>query len=156
QWLKEARVPGKLAPDQQARLEAALSFAFGNLYHLSFNRMDPRWFEPLAETIRFFIRHKHHAEIAGRAMGNHYFSQSDVADQLRGAFLAVLQTEAGDLTPSQINPLVHWTLLGRMELKQPLAGRKQLNASEIPDEVWSKIAAELKRRWLAAQDKTDK
>jgi hypothetical protein len=156
QWLKEARVPGKLAPEQRSRFEAALNFACGNAYNLSFNRMDERWFEPIAETIRFFLRHKHHAEFAARGMDNGQFSQSDVADRLRGEFLTLLQTDLAGLTPAEISSLLRWTLSGRLELKEPLAGRKQLNASEIPDEIWRKIATELKPRWLQSQDKDEK
>src|SRR5207249_1240832 len=49
-----------------------------------------------------------------------------------------------------------WTLSGRIELKEPLNGRKQLDASEVPSDIWKKIAAELKPRWVASQDKDEK
>ncbi len=156
QWLKEARIDGKLAADERARLEAALSFANGSAYNLSFQRMDERWFEPLADTIRFFLRHKHHSDIATRGVGNQQFQQSDAADQLRGEFLRLLETDVANLTPPQINALLGWTLSGRIELKQPIAGRKQLDASEVPNELWRKIADELKPRWAESQDKADK
>ena len=156
QWLKEARIDGPLAPDQRARLETAIQFANGQSYQLSFQRPDDRWFEPVADTIRFFLRHKHHSDIATRGIGNHYFLQSDVADRLRGEFLALLQTDLANLTPTQINALLGWTLSGRMELKEPLNGRKQLDASEVPNDVWRPIAVALKPRWLDAKDKIEK
>ncbi len=156
QWFREARIAGPLAPDQRARLETAIQFANGSAYHLSSQRPDERWFEELAETIRFFLRHKHHSDIATRGIGNHYFLQSDVADRLRGEFLSLLQTDVANLTPAQINALLGWTLSGRIELKEPLNGRKQLDASEVPSDIWKKIAAELKPRWVAAPDKDEK
>ena len=156
QWLREARIEGRLAPDRRARLEAALSFAMGSAYNLSFNRMDERWFEPLAETIRFFLRHKHHSDIATRGMGNQHFQQSDVADRLRGEFLRLLETDLAKLTPTQTSALLGWTLSGRIELAEPIGGRKQLDASEVPNELWQKIAAELKARWADSQEKDDR
>ena len=155
QWFREARIDGRLAPDQRARLETAIKFANGQCYHLSFQRPDERWFEELATTIRFFLRHQHHSDIATRGAGNHYFLQSDVADRLRGEFLSLLQTDLAKLTPAQINSLLGW-VTGRIELKDPLNGRKQLDATEIPGDVWKKIAAELKPRWIAEQDKDEK
>ena len=155
QWFREARIDGPLAPDQRARLETAIQFANGQCYHLSFQRPDERWFEQLAETTRFFLRHKHHADIATRHAGNSYFLQSEIADRLRGEFLSLLQTDLPKLTPTQINALLGW-VTGRIELREPLNGRKQLDATEITDNVWKKIATELKPRWVAEQDKDQK
>jgi Flp pilus assembly protein TadD len=155
-WLTEARVERKLAADERARLEAALNFAHGSTYNLSIQRIDERWFEPLAQTARFFLKHAHHPDVAQRAIGNHYFQQSDVADALRGNFLGLLQSDLATLTPAQLQTLIGWTLSGRIELAQPLAGRKQMDASEVPDDVWRKIADELKPRWTASTDKEEK
>ena len=154
QWLKEAQIKGKLAADQDARLSAAISFAEGNAYDISFNRMDDRWFEPFAQAARFFIHDKQHVQIVSRLM-DYRFSESDAADRLRGYFLKLLETESATLSPEQINPLVNWTLSGRIELAEPLDGRKQLNAAEIPDSVWRKIADQLRPRWKAIVDKSD-
>jgi Vault protein inter-alpha-trypsin domain/von Willebrand factor type A domain len=145
-WFAEGRVEGQLRPEQRARLDAAISFAQGNCYNLSFQRMDARWFEPLAATARFFSRHKHHFDVTQRIL-EHRFSQSDACDRLRGYFLALLRTELDQLTPEQISTLVSWTMSGRIELAEPLAGRTQISASEIPDAVWKQIAAQLRKRW---------
>jgi len=145
-WLAEARIDGQLQPAQRARLDAAISFAQGNCYNLSFQRMDRRWFEPLATTARFFTRHQHHFDIAQRILG-HRFSESDACDRLRGHFLTLLRTELDQLAPEQIGTLVSWTMSGRIELAEPLAGRTQMNAAEVPDEIWKQIAAQLRQRW---------
>ena len=152
QWLNEARVEGKLAADKQARLEAAISFAQGSAYNVSFYRMDERWFEPLAEEARFFARSKRHFSVVERIMQSN-FTESDACDRLRGFFLKLLETESASLTPEQLRFLIGWTFNGRIALAEPLDGRKQLNASEVPDEVWKKIAATLRQRWAKAVDK---
>ena len=156
QWLKEVRVEGKMSAVQHARLDTALNFANGNLFQINFQRMEERWYEPLAETARFFIRHPHHFDVVQRCVSNYYFGQSDTSDQLRGEWLTMLQTEFAKLNATQINMLVGWTMSGRMELAKPVNGRKQLDASEVPSEVWKPIADELRVRWSAAKDQTER
>lgn len=154
-WLKEARIEGKLAPDQRARLDAAISFAQGSAYQLSFQRMDERWQEPLLETARFFVRHKHHWDIAQRVL-DYRFGETEAADRLRGDFLRLLQDDLEELLPQQVGFLVGPALTGRLELDPPLDGRKQLSGAEVSDAVWKKIADALRTLWAAAEDKQDK
>lgn len=156
QWLKDARVPGTMSPVQRARLDAAISFADGYLPQLNFQRMDPRWFEPLAETARFFVRHSHHFDIVQRCVSNHYFSQTDTSDELRGEWLAMLQTELDTLSPIQISTLVGWTLSGRLQLMEPINGRRQMDASEVPADIWDRIVKSLKQRWANTNEVDDK
>ncbi|MEX2287409.1 MAG: VIT domain-containing protein [Planctomycetaceae bacterium] len=156
QWMTEARIEGKLAADQRARFDAAINFATCSAHNLYFSRMDERWLVPIADTIRFFIRHKHHSDIVTRINIRSEFQQSDVADQLRGEFLRLLQTDLAGLTPNQIQSLLGWTMSGRLELKDTDGGRKQLNAAEVPNEVWQAIAVPLKSRWGQAADKDEK
>jgi len=156
QWLKDACVNGKMSAVQDARLETALNFANGQLFQINFQRMGDRWFEPLAETARFFVRHPHHFDIVRRCVSNYHFSQSDICDQLRGEWLTMLQTESAKLNATQINTLVGWTLSGRIQLTQPINGRKQLDASEVPSEVWKPIADELRTRWNATIDQEER
>lgn len=153
QWLKEAQIDSKLTPDQESRLGVAISFAQGNVYDQWYNRMDERWFEPISEAIRFFIRSKTNAQVASR-LWLYQFTESDSADRLRGYFLNLLETDLASRTPEQINLLVGWSLSGRIELVEPLDGRKQLDASEIPDSIWRKIADQLHRRWKDTPDKS--
>ena len=156
QWLKDARVEGKMSAVQRARFDTAINFANGQLYQVNFQRMEERWFEPMAETARFFVRHPHHFDVVQRCVSNQYFGQSDVSDQLRGEWLTMLQTEFATLNSTQISTLVGWTLSGRMQLTKPINGRKQLDASEVPSEIWKSIADELKVRWLATNDHAER
>ena len=154
QWLKEARIEGKLAPDQFARLGVAVCFAQGNTYDLQLYRTQQRWNEPLADTARFFARSKDHLEVAQRIMASP-FTESDSCDRLRASFLGLLQTDLEQLTPAQIDFLIGQSLSGRFEFAEPVDGRKQMDAAEIPDAIWKKIAAELHARWAATKDTPD-
>ena len=52
-WLKESQSSDQLSPSQSARLEAAISFAQGNVYGMPSNsESTDRWLEPLAETAK--------------------------------------------------------------------------------------------------------
>ncbi|MEJ7590067.1 MAG: VIT domain-containing protein [Planctomycetaceae bacterium] len=156
QWLQEGRVEGKMSTLQQLRFDSALNFANGQAPNLNIQRVDERWFEPLAETARFFVRHPHHFDIVSRCTSNSYFAQSDVVDQLRGEWLTMLRNEGATLSAAQWSSLVGWTLSGRLELTEPIDDRKQLEANEVPDSVWEQIAATLKQRWLQTEDRDQK
>ena len=156
QWLQEGRVEGKMTTLQQMRFDAALNFANGQAPNLSFQRMDERWFERLAETARFFVRYPQHLDIVSRCTSNYYFSESDIADQLRGEWLTTLRNEAATLSATQLNSLITWTLNGRLGLSESLDDRKQLDAGEVPDRVWEQIAITLKERWLGLEDSDQK
>jgi tetratricopeptide (TPR) repeat protein/predicted Zn-dependent protease len=155
-WLREAQIEGKLPAATVARLNVALNYALGQIPHISVQRMQENWIDPLNQAARFFMRHKEHFDVTQRVLGNHYFLQTDASDRLRGEFLEILQTAPETLTTSQLTSLVQWTLSGRIELSQPVNGRKQLDASEIDLEVWKKIAATVQARWGQTQDKLEK
>ncbi|HET6425467.1 MAG TPA: hypothetical protein VFG20_17395, partial [Planctomycetaceae bacterium] len=156
QWLKDAQHEGPLPLPVQARLNAALNFATGSAYQLSFYRMPARWQEPLAALARYYVKHSDDLSTLQRAVSHHQFSETDVADELRGEWLRMLQADAEHLSPAKLQTLVGWTLNGRMQLEEPIQGRKQLVASEIPDDIWSGIAATVEARWKAAEKPADR
>ena len=156
QWLKDSCVEGKLAAAPRARLEAAINFAQGSAYNLSFQRPDERWYPILAKTVRFFVRHPHHGDLAARIFNHSYFPVSDEADRLRGEFLHQLRTELAPLTPAQLSFLVSGALSGRLELVEPINDRQQLQAHEVPLAIWQKIAAEIRTRWSQTKDDQDR
>ena len=155
QWLKEGRVAGRMTKVQQMRFDAALNFANGQVPNLNFQQIDERWFEPLAETARFFVKHPHQTEIAGRCASNQHFVQSETMDRLRGEWLMLLRAEVTTLTPTQIDLLLGYVMSGRTQFSEPIDGRTQLDASEVPDSIWEPIAATLKTRWAAIDQSTD-
>ncbi|MBS0205608.1 MAG: hypothetical protein JSS49_22120 [Planctomycetes bacterium] len=154
-WLTEGRIEGKLAPDQHARLICAINYAQGHFSHFSRNQIEERWLEPLSATVRFFLQHPHHGDIAARAFG-HQFQNTEDADRLRGEFLVLLQSEQSKLTPEVIQSLVNWMNSGRTRMSVPLNGRIQFETWEMPREIWQKIAQTLKSRWIEEADKQQK
>ena len=156
-WLKESQMEGKLSPDQRARLDAAISFAQGNVYGVqSNNQVNERWIEPLAQAARFFARQQEHFDIVNRIVNDYRFFQNVAGDRFRGFVLSLLQNDLAKLSPEQISTFLGWTLSGRIELADPIGDRKQMDASEIPASIWKKIAAQLRDRWLKTEDKNDK
>ncbi len=151
QWLKDAQREGPMPAPVRARLDAALNFAAGNAYQLSFYRMPVRWYGPLADTARYFFNHRDELDIVQRATSHHQFGETDVADELRGEWFRKLQSGAATLSPAKVQHLVGWTLSGRMQVTEPIAGRTQLLAQEVPDALWTDIVAVLLPRWQATE-----
>ncbi len=156
QWLKDAQREGPMTKPVRARLDAAINFASGSAYQLSFSRMPTRWYGPLADTARYFLTHRDELDIVQRATSHHQFAESDDADVLRGEWFRLLQREAATLTPAKVQHLVGWTMSGRMQVTEPIAGRTQLLAQEVPDALWADIAAVVLPRWQAAEKPADK
>ena len=154
-WLREGQREGKLTADEKARLDTAIYFAQGSAYNLSFHRPDPRWQGPLEAAGRVFLRRPEQLPTV-QSILNYQLMETDAGDRLRGFSLTLLQTETATLTSEQINYMVGVALTGRLEVAEPFAGRRQLQAAEVPAEVWGKIAAVIKERWTRAEDKDEK
>jgi ferritin-like metal-binding protein YciE len=154
-WLREAQVEGKMPTELRARLDAAIGFSQGYSHYVSFNQIDERLYEPLAQAARFFVRRDQHLDIAQR-IADYRLLESDVGDRLRGDFLVWLRKDVAKLSPRQSSALVNWTMSGRIEVAEPIAGRRQLLATEVPVEIWQQIAGELRTRWAATEKVTDK
>ena len=117
QWLREDRVNGKMNSQQWQRFHAALSFANtdGELGLYS-DSIDERWFEPLAETVAFLVRHQQPFEnetLVSRCMFDGNFRKSKAADRLRGEFLTMLRIEAATLTMAQLDSIILTVLSDR-------------------------------------------
>lgn len=156
QWLRDAQRVEPLSTTVRTRLDAALNFANGNAYQLSFQRMQARWHEPLANLARYFLTHTEDLSVVQRAVSHHHFTETDTADVLRGEWLRLLQNDATKLSPAKLQQLVGWTLSGRMQFAEPIQGRKQLIANEVPDEIWATIATTVEARWQAAEKPSDR
>ncbi len=157
-WLKDSQIEGKLKPSEQARLDTAVSFALGNCWNLNFNQnvIDPRWQAPLLATLTFFAGEKDHFDVVSRIANDYRFSQTEAMDKVRGFALAKLQSDLEKLAPDQVSNYVNWAISGRVELEEPMAERKQLDASEVPASVWKNIADQLHTRWQATNDRIEK
>ncbi|MCE9607630.1 MAG: VIT and VWA domain-containing protein [Planctomycetia bacterium] len=142
-WMREARSGGKLSDERRARLLGAISFAQEDGNRGYGRRMDERWFEPMAETARFFLRDPDERTIVREAID---FS-GEIRDRLRGEFFTILQKEVATLAQHRIRFLLREVGNDRLVFPNRLAGRKEMNAAAIPNEVWKPIADGLRARW---------
>ena len=129
-WLKEAQVPGELAPAVEGRLYAAISLMLGNGYQLYINRVEDRWLAPLAQAALYFARHEEHASTAGQIISNYLFQRSEEAPKVRKTLAGILTAEIDKLAAEQVGRFVGWV---QSEDAEPAA--------------WTKIADVLRRRW---------
>jgi len=137
QWLEEGRRADKLGAAPAARLSAAVYLALGQGYNLYTDRIDERWFEPLAETVLFFFRHDSGVRFADQVMNYHRFQQSDQCRRIRKQVAGILAAEIDTLTPDQVQRFVNWIWP---------------NDPVVEASVWQKIADRLQRRWSAQSD----
>jgi autotransporter-associated beta strand protein len=156
-WLKDAQIDGTLSAGQRARLDVAVAFSHGSVYGLPWNnQISERWFEPLAEAARFFARQKDNFGLTGQIVNDGRFFGNAAGDRFRGFVLSLLQSDLERLSPEQVSSFIGWSLSGRIELAEPIGGRKQLDASEIPLGVWKAIVDKLHERWKKTEDRDDK
>jgi Flp pilus assembly protein TadD len=139
QWLAEAQRPGRLPPDVSARLQAAVNQALGQGHDLWSDRIDPRWFAPLAEAALVFARHESEGSMADRIINDYRFQPSDECREVRRKAAAVVLAEMDKLPPDQLVRLTGW-IVG--------------DDPRVEPEAWKRIAAGLRKRW-AAEKKPD-
>ncbi|HEV3146323.1 MAG TPA: hypothetical protein VGZ47_20720, partial [Gemmataceae bacterium] len=121
---------GERAADS-ARLAAAINQALGQGYNLYTNRMDERWYGPLAEVVRHFARNAKHGHFADQIMNHGQFHQTDEARAIRKETAGILSAEIGKLSLGRASSMVNWLFA---------------NDPVIADEQWQKIAAGVKER----------
>jgi predicted Zn-dependent protease len=156
-WIKEAQDEREISAEHRARLDAAISYAQGNVYGLPANdQTDERWIEVLASAAKQFCQRKDQRELAAGIFNDGRFTQSSAGDQFRGFVLSLLQQNAAKLSPEQVSSFVGLSLSGRIELVEAIGGRKQMDASEVPASVWKRIADNLRERWRTTKDADEK
>ncbi len=140
-WIKEGQRPSPIEPAVASRLSAAVSLALGQGYNLHTNRIEERWFDPLAETALFFATHESHAHIADRIMGQWRFRRSDACREVRRKIVRVLTDQIGTLPAGRLQSLVGWAMA---------------NDPAVEAQVWRRIAKVLEQRWAEEDDANDK
>jgi len=136
-WIKEGQRPAPIEPAVASRLSAAVSLALGQGYNLHTNRIEERWFDPLAETALSFATHESRSHIADRIMGQWRFGQSDACREVRRKIVKVLTDQIGTLPAGRIGALVGWAMA---------------NDPAVEAQVWRQLAKVLEQRWAAEDD----
>ena len=145
--------PEKLAPDAAARLRAAVTYALGQGTNYNRDRVDPKWFKPLADAVLFFAAHDKDMDVAQQIMGHYHFTPSDecrrvrkeAAKILRGMFAMNVSPVGGSDPPSRISNYINWI---------------SANDPAVEPELWKQIAAGLRasdgRRARLGQEEPDR
>ncbi|HEV3120214.1 MAG TPA: hypothetical protein VGY58_24345 [Gemmataceae bacterium] len=131
-WLKDAQVPGELAPAVEARFYAAISLMLGNGYQLYINRVEERWLAPLAQAALYFARHEEHVAAAEQIISNYSFQRSEEARKLRKTLAGVLTAEIDKLSAEQVRRFVDW-----------------VQSEDLEPAAWTKVTDVLRKRWTS-------
>jgi len=131
-WMKEGRARTELEAPVSARLTAAVNLALGQGYNYHIERIDERWYDHLAETVRFFARHPRMSHTADRVMNDRRFRRTDVCRAIRREYAKTLTDKMSDLNPSEIQRFVNWTWP---------------NDPAVERETWKQIARGIEERW---------
>jgi Flp pilus assembly protein TadD len=152
-WLAEGREAivetakrneGKKPHEQQppaaaktARLSAAVNYATGNYGPYWNSRLEEKWVQPLAETVRVVVRHGDPSWVANTIMQHHHFRNLDAARELRREFVELLLYEGDKLPPARMNQLV---------------GFIAHNDPKVEVATWRQIAEVFLKRWSVEKE----
>ena len=121
-----------MPPAKSAQLSAAVNYATGNYGPYWNSRLEEKWIQPLAETVRVVMRHGDPSWIANTIMNHQHFRNLDAARDLRREFVDLLLKEGETLPPARVNQLVGF--IGHNDPKVEVA-------------TWRQIADVLVKRW---------
>ncbi len=122
---------------KSAQLSAAVNYATGNYGPYWNSRLEQKWIQPLAETVRVVMRHGDPSWIANTIMNHQHFRNLDAARDLRREFAELLLKEGEKLPPARVNQLVGF--IGHNDPKVEVA-------------TWRKIADVLLNRWAEEKE----
>jgi hypothetical protein len=131
-WFKTALENENPTPADAARLTSAINLALGQGYNLYTNRIDQRWYGPLAKVVRHFARDPKNGQYADQIMNHGQFHQTDEARAIRYETAGILAADIGKLPLGRISSMVNWLIA---------------NDPVIADETWKRITVGVKERW---------
>lgn len=150
-WLAEGR-NGELTPERRARLEGAITFYRGAMSSDDYSPADEAWHAALVDTARYFFRRPKQIELVSDAL---YGLAGDARKRIRGEFFLIFKNEAATLTLEQLRFLLNETSSEPMIFAEPLAGRREWKAADLPNDVRQPIVAALTARWVKAPHRDD-
>lgn len=130
-WLQEGRIEGDLSLEIKARLNAAIDFGLGKRYHDRLNWIVPGWRKPLLETARFYLDRPNDLDVPRRILGEHYFRETDEADQLLADIAERLRKNVDTAEDELLIAYVDWTIYTKL----------------LTQAEWKRVAAEVRQRW---------
>ncbi|MHB8954750.1 MAG: VIT domain-containing protein [Pirellulaceae bacterium] len=131
-WLEEGLQLGRSTKPVAARLAAAVGLALGQGFELQTDRLDPRWWEPLAMVVQFFVQQDTLPYCTHQIMLHARFQETEHCQRVRREILQLLSDEVFTLPISHLQHFVDWTW-----------------SNEVQKTVWAGISTSLRQRWEA-------
>lgn len=137
QWLADAGQLEGWTQRTYVRGQAASQQALGQGYDLNTDRLDERWYDPLADIVLFHLQHEGQSpreavSLADSIMQNHRFRGTPQAMRVRNEVANVLDQRLAELAFEPMNRMVNW-----IWNDMPAAAADQ----------WKRIEQEVARRW---------
>jgi Flp pilus assembly protein TadD len=140
EWLGEARPTGEISAAANARLNAAVRQALGQGHNLWTNRIDERWYKPLADTAVTCAKNRHLRQVAFQIL-NGNFSNQDECRLARKAVLAELLENFDRLSANDVYGLINEGLR---------------SGTELDKEASDRLRERLYKRWEAEKDQDER
>jgi hypothetical protein len=132
QWLEEGLQPGRSARPVAARLAAAVELVLGQGFELRTERLDPRWWEPLAKVVLFFAHENTLPDCLHQIMSDGRFNETEQCQGVRREILQLLSNNVSTLRIGRLQRFIDW-----------------MWNLEVEKSVWPAIADSLRKRWEA-------
>ncbi len=136
-WLQAARESEKLSATDAGRFQAAVYQAVGQGYNMYTNYLDPRWLDPLADTVQNYGGDPAHFYMLAQIMNNHWFQRTDQCRQVRTKIAERLLNDIEQLTAVQIQNYVTWIFPNDPAVEKP---------------TWKRIASAIQQRWSTEEN----
>jgi Flp pilus assembly protein TadD len=137
EWLKPGTAADELTPVALARLNAAISLAFGHGYYVYADRLDEKWQAILADVVLATARSGRDLSLAQQIMGQWRFQSTDECRRVRGELVKLIVDGLATIPPDRLQAFLNWVTP---------------NDPPIAVETWKTIATGLRVRWGAEQD----
>ncbi|MHB8861540.1 MAG: VIT domain-containing protein [Pirellulaceae bacterium] len=131
-WLEEGLQPGRSPKPVAARLAAGVELALGQGFELQTDRLDPKWWEPLANVVQFFVQQGTLPPCAHQIMLHGRFQQTEQFQRVRREILPLLSDKVATLHIGHLQHFVDWTW-----------------GQEVQEGGWAAIAESVRKRWEA-------
>ena len=132
EWLEAGLQPGRLAKPAAARLTAAVELVLGQGYELRTDRLDPRWWDPLARVAELHAGQGRTPDCTSEIMSNGYFQSTKQYERIRQGMFQLLSDNMATLQIQPLQRLVDWTI-----------------TVDATHDAWAAVAEGLRKRWEA-------
>ena len=149
-WILEGRVPqGESMPTvTRARFNAAVQHAVGNGQNMYTNEVRPRYYDILAETGLYFVKHEQEFHQASRIFDNYQFQRTTKWDEVLRELKQILRADMETMDASRISTFINW-------IPRSTVQKDALNYMRIEPRTERDLIATLRSRWDEAPITTE-